>query len=768
MPADRLEKLKKLVDGESPEVDFVIGAMFHTKKKEARRFLMLVNSIVDYYLRRLEGDKVIFPIVYIPNTPVWGREVLLKFLIIKLALYFNAETRNRWRQSNARTNELRTEKDIKEFKKYKGPFKQYSNRILKQLSESYLGVDGHKNLIFCRDTDLVVSRTDKHKFITEFYGDTDDVCSDDNLTICHNISARDIMQRVKQTETETNIDNIFVLYTNNEYCNSLTEANLSRIMGKIKNCFVFYLSQDPLRLHHTYKRKIELGKKLPMLLEKEARTNKHFITLTENESLYLFNRETRQEHVCKDDDQFLFKDLIDTLYEQSEHPILERTHLSLCLDKEQDGIYSEYLRHNNSEYNQDQHLSIQYQIEFAESDILPEIRNFLSDSPTVGVILPYDATKEEKAMFKRLFPNCRRISFYNLQALKRVKGKNKIKESRVVNFVYRPHYAGTPFHKYPNSFDPFIPNPGQRILEVINGFVFADMYARDKYKYENVLCDLLDSEYRQTNLDILERPTKPEGDVYEETEFDDERPSSRPIRSFKITFADGHNESIQETELVIVSNDSYNYVCRMRELEETDVALQKLSEVEDVLETFMEDKVKDANKEERTFRRHFCNEGKITEEEYNSGEFLWKILLRHRVEAAGSASVYNDIMPNTDNRVSEVAFKNWYSAESAMILPRDRKNQIRLMEYLGLKEIKYLTYIRSIKRAAIRDTKQSNSMKDRFMLNYLFQDIDEDKFHDFFESDINDILRLDTKEDLEALLVIIKEKVKPVKVTSIQ
>lgn len=770
METHKLEKLKELVNDESPEVDYIISAMFHSKKKEARRFLMLVNSIVDYYIKRLSSDKVVFPIIYLPNTPVWGREVLVKFLIIKLSLFYNSQTRLKLSQKLKEVVHEGTQKeDYTRVHKYVLPLKRYIKSLnIRTLPLDYLGEEGHKNLIFCRDTDLMVSRANKHKYIAEFYGKIDDVCSDDNLTVCHNVTAGDIRKSVNSAEKDINIDNIFVLYTNNEQCNSLTDAKLPIINSKIKNCFVFYLSQDPLRLNHTYNRKIELGGKLPMLVEKEARTNRHFISLTQSESLYLFNREVRREHLYKDDNQFLFKDLIDTLYDKLDYPIRERTHLSLCLDKEQDAVYSEYLRSNHSEYNQDHHLSIEYQVEFAESNILPEIKTFLGDSPAAGIILPYDVTKEEKEMLKRLFPNCKKMKFYNMQALKRVKGKNKIKESRVLNFVYRPHYAGT-FHKYPNSFDPYTPNSDQRILEVINGFVFADMYARDKYKYENTLCELLDSEYRQVNLDVLEKPTKPEGDVYEETEFDDERPSSRPMKSFRVSFADFHNESIPETELVIVSKNSKNYICRMRELEETDVALQRLSVVEEVLEAFMEDKVNEAKKNERTFRQHFRDVGMITEEEYNSGEYLWKILLRHRVEAADPASVYKDVITNTeDNKLSEAAFKNWYSAQSEMILPRDRKNQKRLMEYLSLKDIKYLSCIRGIKRMAIRDTKQSNSMKDRFMANYLFQDIDKDKFQNFLDSDINEILRLDTEEDLEVLLTMIKEKVKPIKVTSIQ
>ena len=85
------ENFYALARSESEIFDSIIGAMMHTKKEEARDFLMIMNSVVDYYLaRENQGGEVCYPIIHIPHASKWAREVLLKFLILKLSLYCNA------------------------------------------------------------------------------------------------------------------------------------------------------------------------------------------------------------------------------------------------------------------------------------------------------------------------------------------------------------------------------------------------------------------------------------------------------------------------------------------------------------------------------------------------------------------------------------------------------------------------------------------------------------------------------------------------------
>ncbi|MCD7721897.1 MAG: hypothetical protein LUI09_06665, partial [Prevotellaceae bacterium] len=341
------EGFANLVNGKSQEVDLIIDSMFHSKKNEARRFLMFVNGIIDYYLHRKcdEEEGVCFPVVYLPNVPDWGREVLLKFLILKLSLFYNVQKREQLARRRGEVRLVNEEQNV-HYKRYEGPFRRYIRPILKQLPQTYIGKDGHKNIIVCREQDLMTSRMDKNMFIKEFYGPVDDICSDDNLAICHDITAKDIREKLHslKEDDKPKIDNIFIFYTNNEQCNSYNDAAIKRINVGVRNCFIFYFSSDPFRLYHTRKRKISLGGKFPMLPEKEALANEHFITLTEEESRYLFNLTTECCHCHIPDDQLFFHDQIETLFENSDHPILDRTHLTLCLDEVQRAEYIKLLK----------------------------------------------------------------------------------------------------------------------------------------------------------------------------------------------------------------------------------------------------------------------------------------------------------------------------------------------------------------------------------------------------------------------------------------
>ena len=88
------EEFKNIANQSSAEVDSIINAMVHTQKESARRFINVMNSIVDYYMnRKAEDGEICFPIIYMPHAPEWAREVWLKFLILKLSLYYNDDNR---------------------------------------------------------------------------------------------------------------------------------------------------------------------------------------------------------------------------------------------------------------------------------------------------------------------------------------------------------------------------------------------------------------------------------------------------------------------------------------------------------------------------------------------------------------------------------------------------------------------------------------------------------------------------------------------------
>ena len=55
-------EFENIANQSSAEVDSIISAMVHTQKESARRFINVMNCIVDYYMnRKSEDDEICFP-----------------------------------------------------------------------------------------------------------------------------------------------------------------------------------------------------------------------------------------------------------------------------------------------------------------------------------------------------------------------------------------------------------------------------------------------------------------------------------------------------------------------------------------------------------------------------------------------------------------------------------------------------------------------------------------------------------------------------------
>lgn len=169
------EKFRHIVDTPSPLVDAIIKhAMFHSKKEEARRFLNFMDNYVCYYLNR-DGDELRFPILRIPACPSWAREIFVKYLIYRLSIYYNQDSmkdftpKSSLRMMYVDPEDGRRAREARKHNKYVGKWNAYKREIQKLNSQHiYLGETGHKNLIFCTQSDLTVSRDDKNEFIEEF------------------------------------------------------------------------------------------------------------------------------------------------------------------------------------------------------------------------------------------------------------------------------------------------------------------------------------------------------------------------------------------------------------------------------------------------------------------------------------------------------------------------------------------------------------------------------------------------------------------------
>ena len=763
------DNFKNIVNKVSELVDAIISLMVHSQKSNARRMLLLLNEIIDFYLSK-EDENIHFPIVQIPNCPDWAEDVLVEYLVLKLALSYNDKTINKLKALQKtsimlKPNDGRSNKRFNDRLMY---FRQYVSQICRTNIPlySYAG----KNLLFTPIQVLNASRGNKNEYLSDLSGGYNNLDNDSNLTICTEIGQKEIDDITYDNEPlGESISNLFVIYRNSDQCNSLTKSGIERAgLENVKNCFVFEFSQKPQRLYKTRARMIRLGhSKFECLAsEKEALHNDDFITFTEEESLYLFGKPLIKQHVFIEDDQFYYNGMIGEFVGTCDYPILERNHLSLCLNKT---LCDNYLRKAQSAIvgmNVELAFSLGYQQEIADNRIIPEILKFIGDDTRVAFILPHDATKQEKEGLKVVFGIGRKLKFYCVSELKPKDGKAAIKEKCIVNLTYRGHFTNSIYHKYPNSFDPYILNEGQRILDIAHGFSFNSIHEWDLYEYNKLLYQYTDSLFRKHHAFTLAEPNHPVSakEIYD-VEPDETQTRSNSTQTNSITFSDGEKISVLDTELIIYEKDSAIAIEKFSELKEhleifKGVKLQKLSALDGLIEEFMEKESQKANRKAQVLRDYYLRIGRLTKDEEQSDNTIWNILLRKKVEAKGEQEVYDELMRplNDRERISLYAFRTWYSPESRMLLPLARKTQKRLIEYLDL-SLKYLDAMRAIKRATTANSRANNQMIDQFMMDYLFSEITDEMFEKFEESPINESLQIHNIKDLETLVELIVEKI---------
>lgn len=780
-------EFENIASQSTAEVDSIINAMVHSKKESARRFLYVMNSIVDYYLNLKSNEgEICFPIIYMPHAPEWAREVWLKFLVLKLSLYYNSDSRLLLKQyiNDNQHIVLKTDEDVKRFKKYIVPCKKYIRGVLREITDNYLGENGHKNMIVCTENDIRVSREDKNKFITEFYGDVDDVFTEKNLIMSHNLDADEVRSQLREHRKEENacIDNLFVFYTNNDKVNSLESSALERWNSAyhvgLRNCFVFYFSKRPFRLNHIWRKGVSLSKRFPMIPEKEFSNYGHFITFDESETNYLFDLKSSYEHKFLPDDQLMFTDVLGSLLDESEYRIQERNRFALCLSPELETIFKKYLKESYGGFDEENYqLSFDWQkgtntagVNSVLSESVSSIKDYKKE---IAVVVDKCTSKETKRALTLLFQSFNPdvwVKFYDYSALKPTKGaSNSIKENMVVVLQYRPHYTRQLFAKYPNSFDPIPVRPGQYIYDIIQGFVFDDMYKWDRYDYDKVMCELLGGEVRQKLFGKLRQPVKPDvRRVNGETEFSDERSNSRGIIYVRGLYENGQTFSLPESSYVICEIEGDTIISRLSDLKRQGllssvVKMQELDEIANELKTIIEKKTQAEDVREKFVRQTQFNLGKITEQERDSDTALWKILLAKRIEAEGVEQAYNAVMEGLkdNDRIQIYQFKKWADYEDNMILPLLKVCQRKLFEYLGFGLTSpYLAIMRRKKLAATNGTRQYNSMTTYFLQQTLLAEIDDDVYDTFQNSEINELLMLQKKGDLSALVSLLREKIK--------
>jgi hypothetical protein len=794
------ENFAHIVDSPSIIVDSIVdNLMFHTHKNDAKRFLYCMDNYISYYLYR-EHEGLCFPTLLIPSCPEWAKEVFIKYLIIRLAVYYNSDTiepllRNTVTQLlYVDPYDSQHAREARKRNKYLTSLRQYKQRLkgFKTVSK-YIGESRHKNLLFCSPLDIAVSKDDRNEFINEFYGEIDDIFTQKNLCVCHNLTTKAIRLKIAERKENVSIDNIFVLYKNNDECNSLRKTNIERLNRicntGVKNCFVFEFSDHPYCLNSALRWDKKFSYIYQELDEKTFQDNMFFTVFSNEESRYVFFKDkdvtgdSDHIHAIADTEshEVLFSGLIGTYTDNAEYWLQERNIFSLCLSDE---LIRAYCIRIQKDISADECAlfdeSFAYQKLMAESirtKILDHLRSH--NTETVAIVVDYYFPNHLRILIKNLFPDIS-VKIYNYSALKPVRIErnlcNNIREKDVFVLRYRPHNARTPYAFYPNSFDPFVINPGQHIIEIIQDFIFIDKYLWDKYDYKLDEYKFFNSVYEKEVLGGREKPIKPKVSRVSGNDEpgEDGITGRQSVKSLEVIFDNGRSARIPETEWMICKtiNDDIDIV-RLKTLKDNNsldqiTAVQRLDEIISVLSNAIIEKEKEASRIERVIRQSYCDQGLITTDERDSDIYLWKLLLSKKAKGRTLRELYDEFMAvlQESERVQIGAFEKWVDTTNKMILPLQKSTQRKLFEYLGLSP-SYLMAMRSKKMSEINNTRNNNSMLENFLVEYLLCDIDEDAFDHFKESKINEILQYQKIDDLKTLIEILNEYINLKKINSL-
>jgi hypothetical protein len=750
------EHFTSFVNSESTEFSLILEIMFHSKKEEGKRFLNLMNNIIDYKLSLPSiQNEINFHIIHLPACEPWSRELFLEFLIHKTALFHDNSTIKRFNEDKSKDIVC---KSNKEFLDIKGRNRYYRDICTKFTDTNITDFVGTKNFIIHKESDLFLTKEDKNPYINSFYTDINRVNNKRyNLLVSTETDAFALEDKIREIPQPTPIESVFILHVRNNVSRSYCKNQLERLnqynLG-IKNCFIFSISGKPFVLNNT----IESIKKKYISVYLQRVINKYndfdnFITFTQKESNYLFNRNNKFHRVIIDSpDRLFFSNEIETFIENIEYNIKIRNRLSLCWSDKNQRQFSGLLSRKIPDFKHEMcngYYTLLSQV--WQKDIAPRIQSFIGGSNKIAFIVEKDTPSDLKNSIVNLFQvGNRNIRFYKFEDLKFSKNKGRYNTSvpaeKIIIMQYKSPNGALAL--YPNSFDELCLNNGQEALSIVNNLTHDSLFEWDYYWYCPKFNGVLYSNFRKEFLNWRELSFKrPQSSSPKDfIDEDDEDNNHRPYQTEKcrIHFKNGIKyKDFTLSEDVIYEVNDIRSIGEIKEILDLDnLSIQLLEDITEKVKILITAAINKNNNVEKIIRSDL--KYNLSEDEKSSTIELWKILLKRKVDEFGAKKVYEDVLGAipVNERISVNAFSQWYSLSSTTILPRSKKDQKSVLSYLGF-EIgsAYQKIISTKKLANINGTKKMNMLIENLLKNFLFINIEEDEFEKF-QYDYSDILTL--------------------------
>lgn len=756
--------------------------------EKASRLINYVDYIVDTYLKMSEDEEVPrFPIIYIPESEHWARQVCEEYVFLKMSFQytnaFNEITKKRVYNLNNPDEKQKRDEKIKISKKCRS--------IRKCLTEQEHSYNSLIYLNCTRKNAIASSIMGRNILATRLINITSDSSHDFERNVERNIYS--------------NIDNVFVFYgRNSDNSDSFNKDALS-CWKKLKNCFVFVFNENPYQLNDLYDKAKSLCEKFPITdYEKEGIVNyKHFISLTNDETDLIFNRPPKiiRKRISSDSNNRQY--LVD-LYQNCGLYSCERNILSLSALSLPISSIKTYFRSIRPGFSEDHYyesiLDLLILPPEESAKILLDVRTFAADN-NIGLVIDNRCPEElKKQLIKVLSDNQIKAQLYSYHDLKKhSKGPNAIKETKIVICMFVPthlRFAEYSQDLYPNTFDGYSLRHDQQLLELTYELTTCN-YSYEEYQYKSKLNKYIYSQYRREYLkddgvDIVSCSSVFLPSCEQDGPDTDSPPASRQVIRFE--YENGSHDSFPLTEWILYrSEDNKYHIEKLSILYESDTLsrcreVQSLSDLASIaIEPFINKKSSQNDQFEKSYKENLINKGLIPEESVDNQIPVWKYLLKNKIESSClERRVVSDDELNTsdstwdllkgklndDDVVSmynsmnisvsiNTLLKSWCDIEvPTPTAPQTIDDRSKIIEkYLGLNH--GIVSLYSTKQKIIRgDARRYNYQMGRFLRKVLFREYDDTLSGEILNDyQLIEILPIESGEDVKVLKAIAEESI---------
>lgn len=771
--------VNNILDNATPQFS-VIMEILKLKNENAergRKMLCIIDHVIDYYINR-QDDNLKIPVVYMPYSEDWAQQLCEEFVTIKLftvsspsALSALVAYVNRNKDMHFMYNsENRVSSTQRKIEKEKSVF--YKNlypllSILSEKSQPYSvgssilyskGVlDTYINWLSANRRNSRVYQNLKYWHLGLFFESMKKWNNGADHVYLNDLTPKQFCKTLKDNRNNSGVSfsNIALFPTDNsgsfdkDCIASFQWARLSnykQFYPSLSNVFVFSFSPKPYKLQRLFDFKRKLKDRMQIHNDEVL----DLISFTPEEVDIIFDRDRETDRITAVSGGHFTVKFDEVL---SEKFTLRRNEAALCVNNNSTKVFTQLLK-NESECPE-------YVLDFVTAPLqnqivgetLCRIQHFVYKKD-VFVILGYELDEQLVSEFKNWLINDLHADSVIFGSYKDLKPgaapyRNRITADRILIMSLRDHYTNTPFHRYPNSFDPYCVNPNQSVLQIVNEYAFGDNYRYGLYEYNKQLRKILYSPFRKEMLPLgvknITEPAKPRDDEYD---MEVDRCNNRVV-TLSVTYQDDTKRQYLRSEWMYHEFDDDKGISPLSDLvdifaDEEGLMLQPLSQLVDVVKEHFLDTERDL-KEEKRFRE--APEFGLSDEEKTGDLELWKLLLKKKQEDKSPEDVYSEI--GLRDEISYNAYLRWTEPEYGLQRSKSLQKKV-IVDYLKL-DLVYLRYVRNIKRMSSNNAEETNGIIRVFLRQALLNSNLSDVFNSLDE-DVKELLYISNENDIKTIL----------------